>query len=167
MRATSARACSVPEWLERSLRPRIPIGSCSDQRVRGCPRRIAGCQELHWRPVEFRYGAEMERSEGIPVELVLVDDDVTVEGNGHSRGARGLAATIFIHKLVAAAAAEGKSLGEVAAIGRAAVESLATMGVHFPQAFRCPLESPVLSWPITRWSLGLVSMASRVWRACL
>jgi dihydroxyacetone kinase len=56
--------------------------------------------------------AEMARSEGIPVEMLVVDDDVALKGNGHSTGARGLACTIFIHKLVGTAAAEGKSLTE-------------------------------------------------------
>jgi dihydroxyacetone kinase len=42
-----------------------------------------------------------------------------------------LAGTIFIHNLVGAAAAEGKSLADIAAMGRAAVESPATMGVSF------------------------------------
>ena len=46
-------------------------------------------------------------------------------------GARGLAGTVFIHKLVGAAAAEGRSLADLAAIGKAAVASLATMGVSF------------------------------------
>jgi triose/dihydroxyacetone kinase / FAD-AMP lyase (cyclizing) len=73
----------------------------------------------------------MARAEGISVEMVIVDDDVALKGTGQATGARGLAGTIFIHKLVGAAAAEGKSLADVAAVGRAAVESLATMGVSF------------------------------------
>jgi dihydroxyacetone kinase len=57
-----------------------------------------------------------------------VDDDVALKGTEQATGARGLAGTVFIHKLVGAAAAEGKSLADVASTGRAAVESLATMG---------------------------------------
>ena len=63
--------------------------------------------------------------------MLLVDDDVALKGTEQRTGARGLAGTIFIHKLVGAAAAEGKTLEEVAAIGKAAVRSLATMGVSF------------------------------------
>jgi dihydroxyacetone kinase len=76
--------------------------------------------------LNFGLAAEMARAEGIPVEMVVVDDDVALKGN-----ARGLAGTVFIHKLIGAAAAEGKSLAELAAVGKAAVESLATMGVSF------------------------------------
>jgi triose/dihydroxyacetone kinase / FAD-AMP lyase (cyclizing) len=81
--------------------------------------------------LNFGLAAEMARAEGIPVEIVIVDDDIALKGMSQQTGARGLAGTIFIHKLVGAAAAEGKSLVEVATVGRAAVESMATMGVSF------------------------------------
>jgi dihydroxyacetone kinase len=81
--------------------------------------------------LNFGVAAEMARVEGIPVEMVIVDDDVALKATGGATGARGLAGTVFIHKLVGAAAAEGRSLADVASTGRAAVESLATMGVSF------------------------------------
>jgi dihydroxyacetone kinase len=81
--------------------------------------------------LNFGLAAEMARAEGISVEMVIVDDDVAMKGTVLATGARGLAGTIFIHKLVGAAAAEGRSLADVTAVGRAAVESLATMGVSF------------------------------------
>jgi triose/dihydroxyacetone kinase / FAD-AMP lyase (cyclizing) len=81
--------------------------------------------------LNFGLAAEMARAQGIPVEMVIVDDDVALKGTGQATGARGLAGTVFIHKLLGAAAVEGKSLVELAAIGKAAVASLATMGVSF------------------------------------
>src|SRR5271154_5455397 len=81
--------------------------------------------------LNFGLAAEMARAEGVPVEMVIVDDDVALKGTGQSTGARGLAGTVFIHKLVGAAAAEGKSLADVADVGKTAVQSLATMGVSF------------------------------------
>jgi dihydroxyacetone kinase len=81
--------------------------------------------------LNFGLAAEMARAQGIPVEMVIVDDDVALKGSAQATGARGLAGTVFIHKLLGAAAAEGKSLAELAAIGRTAVASLATMGVSF------------------------------------
>ncbi|MGC1361262.1 MAG: dihydroxyacetone kinase subunit DhaK, partial [Silvibacterium sp.] len=81
--------------------------------------------------LNFGLAAEMARAEGIPVEMVIVNDDVALKGTEQATGARGLAGTIFIHKLVGAAAAEGKSLADIAATGRSAVESLSTMGVSF------------------------------------
>jgi dihydroxyacetone kinase len=79
--------------------------------------------------LNFGLAAEMARAEGIAVEVLLVEDDVALKGTGQRTGARGLAGTILIHKLVGAAADEGMSLAEVTALGRAAVQSLATMGV--------------------------------------
>jgi triose/dihydroxyacetone kinase / FAD-AMP lyase (cyclizing) len=81
--------------------------------------------------LNFGLAAEMARAQGIPVEMVIVDDDVALKGTGQATGARGLAGTVFIHKLLGAAAAEGKSLAELAEIGKAAIASLATMGVSF------------------------------------
>src|SRR6204780_1700211 len=77
--------------------------------------------------LNFGLAAEMARAQGVPVEMVIVDDDVALKGTGQATGARGLAGTVFVHKLVGAAATEGKNLSEVAETGRAAVESLATM----------------------------------------
>jgi triose/dihydroxyacetone kinase / FAD-AMP lyase (cyclizing) len=81
--------------------------------------------------LNFGLAAEMARAEGISVEIIIVDDDVALKGTGRVTGARGLAGTVFIHKLLGAAAAEGKSLADLAVIGKAAVASLATMGVSF------------------------------------
>src|SRR5271165_2334204 len=79
--------------------------------------------------LNFGLAAEMARADGFDVEMVIVDDDVALKGTGQATGARGLAGTVFIHKIAGAAAAEGKSLAELAAAAKAAVESLATMGV--------------------------------------
>lgn len=81
--------------------------------------------------LNFGLAAEMARSKGIPVEVVLVDDDVALRDSEGATGARGLAGTVLIHKLLGAASAEGKSLSELAAIGKRAVASLRTMGVSF------------------------------------
>ena len=81
--------------------------------------------------LNFGLAAEMARAEGLSVEMVIVNDDVALKRSESATGARGLAGTVFIHKLAGAAAAESRNLAEVAAVARAAVESLATMGVSF------------------------------------
>ena len=105
--------------------------------------------------LNFGLAAEMARAEGIPVEMLLVDDDVALKGTEQMTGARGLAGTIFIHKLVGAAAAEGKSLAEVAAIGRAAVQSLATMGVSFSAGTSPAVGKPSFELAENEMELGL------------
>jgi dihydroxyacetone kinase len=81
--------------------------------------------------LNFGLAAEMARAEGISVEMVIVDDDVALKGTVQGAGARGLAGTVLIHKLLGAAAAEGMSLAGLRTEGRAAVESMGTMGVSF------------------------------------
>ncbi len=105
--------------------------------------------------LNFGLAAEMARSEGIPVEVLLVDDDVALKGTEQRTGARGLAGTIFIHKLVGAAAAEGKSLTEVATIGLAAVQSLATMGVSFSAGTSPTVGKPSFELDADEMELGL------------
>ena len=79
--------------------------------------------------LNFGLAAEMARAEGLAVEVVIVADDVALAGTEQYAGARGIAGTVFVHKVAGAAAAQGKSLREVAAIARQTAEAVATMGV--------------------------------------
>jgi triose/dihydroxyacetone kinase / FAD-AMP lyase (cyclizing) len=101
------------------------------QAVAGKPGALLVVKNYTGDRLNFGLAAEMARAQGIPVEMVIVDDDVALKGTGQATGARGLAGTVLIHKVVGAAAAEGRSVADLAAIGRAAVGSLATMGVSF------------------------------------
>jgi triose/dihydroxyacetone kinase / FAD-AMP lyase (cyclizing) len=92
--------------------------------------------------LNFGVAAEMARAEGIAVETVLVKDDVALKGTEQATGARGLAGTVLIHKLVGAAASQGKNLADLAAIGGAAIQSLATMGLSLSAG-----TSPVVGRP--------------------
>lgn len=105
--------------------------------------------------LNFGLAAEMARSEGISVEMVIVDDDVALNGTAPATGARGLAGTIFIHKLVGASAAEGNGLAEVAEIGRSAVKSLATMGVSFSAGTSPSVGKPSFELADDEMELGL------------
>jgi dihydroxyacetone kinase len=105
--------------------------------------------------LNFGMAAEMARAEGIPVATVIVDDDAALKGTAQGAGARGLAGTVFIHKLIGAAAAEGKSLTELAAIGKAAVESLATMGVSFSAGTSPAVGKPSFELGEQEMELGL------------
>jgi len=105
--------------------------------------------------LNFGLAAEMARSDGIPVEMIIVNDDVALNGNASATGARGLAGTIFVHKLVGAAAAEGKNLAEVAALGRAAIASLATMGVSLSAGTSPAVGKPSFELGEDEMELGL------------
>jgi triose/dihydroxyacetone kinase / FAD-AMP lyase (cyclizing) len=105
--------------------------------------------------LNFGLAAEMARAEGISVEMVIVDDDVALKGVSQAMGARGLAGTVFIHKLMGAAADEGKSLTELAIEGRAAVGSLATMGVSFSAGTSPTVGKPSFQLGEREMELGL------------
>lgn len=79
--------------------------------------------------LNFSLAAEIARSEGIATEVVLVADDVAIDMEGSTVGARGIAGTVFVHKVAGAAAARGLPLDEVARLGRLAAMRIGTMGV--------------------------------------
>ncbi|MGQ7296627.1 dihydroxyacetone kinase subunit DhaK [Quadrisphaera sp. KR29] len=73
----------------------------------------------------FAIAAERLRAEGIPVETVLVDDDLATEGSedqGEDDDAasqrRGTAATVLVEKVLGAAADRGDDLAALASLGR-------------------------------------------------
>src|SRR5215472_3997931 len=105
--------------------------------------------------LNFGLAAEMARSEGIAVEMIIVNDDVALRGSGFMTCARGLAGTIPVHKLVGAAAEEGKSLAEVVAIGRAAIARLGTMGVSFSAGTSPAVGKPSFELGEDEMELGL------------
>uniref|UniRef100_A0A803MRW2 3,4-dihydroxy-2-butanone kinase n=2 Tax=Magnoliopsida TaxID=3398 RepID=A0A803MRW2_CHEQI len=78
--------------------------------------------------LNFGLAAEQAKSEGYKVEMVIVGDDCALPPRGIA-GRRGLAGTIFVHKVAGAAAAAGCSLTEVTAEARRASEMVGTMGV--------------------------------------
>jgi len=105
--------------------------------------------------LNFGLAAEMARSEGIPIETIVVNDDVALNEIGSSADARGIAGTVLVHKIVGAAAAEGKNLGEVAAIGKAAISSMGTMGVSFSAGTSPSVGKPSFELGDDEMELGL------------
>lgn len=76
--------------------------------------------------LNFGLAVERARAEGLDVEMVIVSDDVALTESSQPRG---LAGTLFVHKVAGAAAESGASLAEVAAAGRHAAASIRTIGV--------------------------------------
>ncbi|NSY46515.1 MULTISPECIES: dihydroxyacetone kinase subunit DhaL [Agrobacterium] len=79
--------------------------------------------------LNFGLAAELARAEGIPVEIVVVADDVALKDTVSRDRRRGVAGTVLIHKLAGAAAERGLSLDEVAQIARDAANKLSSMGI--------------------------------------
>ncbi len=79
--------------------------------------------------LNFGLAAELARAEGIPVETVVVADDVALRDTVAPERRRGLAGTVLVHKVAGAASAAGLDLAAVTAEARQAASSLGTMGV--------------------------------------
>lgn len=79
--------------------------------------------------MNFDMAAEMAAMEGIEVEQVVVNDDVAVKDSLYTTGRRGVAGTVFVHKIAGAAAEEGRSLKEVKEVAQKVIANVRTMGV--------------------------------------
>jgi dihydroxyacetone kinase-like protein len=79
--------------------------------------------------MNFETAAELAAAEGSEVESVLVDDDVAVQDSTYTAGRRGVGATVLVEKLAGAAAEEGRTLAEVAAVARRVDEQARSMGM--------------------------------------
>ena len=79
--------------------------------------------------MNFEMAAELAEAEGIEVEKVVVNDDVAVEDSSFTSGRRGIAGTVFVHKIVGAKAETGASLEEIKATADKAVANVRSMGV--------------------------------------
>ena len=79
--------------------------------------------------MNFDLAAEVLRSEGIPVEIVLVDDDVAVENSLYTAGRRGVGLTVLMEKLLGAAAEEGMRLEDLRQFGEFIRASGRSMGM--------------------------------------
>lgn len=79
--------------------------------------------------LNFGLAAELARQDGIPTEVVVVADDVALRDRMPRDRWRGIAGTLFVHKIAGAAAEAGKDLAAVAEVARAVAGELATMGV--------------------------------------
>jgi triose/dihydroxyacetone kinase / FAD-AMP lyase (cyclizing) len=80
---------------------------------------------------------------------------MALNGTSQPTGARGLAGTVFIHKLLGAAAAEGRTLDELVTIGKAAVASLGTMGISFSAGTSPAVGKPSFELGDQEMELGL------------
>ncbi len=79
--------------------------------------------------MNFTMAADMAEMDDIVVDYVIVKDDVAVEDSTYSTGRRGIAGTVFVHKIAGAKAEAGASLAEVKAAAEKAIKNLRSMGM--------------------------------------
>ncbi len=81
--------------------------------------------------MNFNNAGEDAKDDGIEVDAVYVNDDIAVKDSLYTVGRRGVAGTMYVHKLAGAAAEMGKSLAEVKAIANKTIENVRSFGFAF------------------------------------
>lgn len=79
--------------------------------------------------MNFEMAGEMAEAEGIRAEKVVVNDDVAVKDSTWTIGRRGIAGTIFVHKIAGARAEAGGTLEEVKASAEKVIANVRSMGM--------------------------------------
>ena len=78
--------------------------------------------------MNFEMAKDMAEMEGINVDYVIVNDDVAVFDSSFTEGRRGVAGTIFVHKILGAASKAGASLAQIKALADDVVAHIASVG---------------------------------------
>ncbi len=78
--------------------------------------------------MNFKNAAYLAQEDGICVDYVKVDDDIAVKDSLYTVGKRGVAGTVFVHKLAGAAAERGMELSEVKRIAQKTIKNVRSIG---------------------------------------
>jgi dihydroxyacetone kinase-like protein len=78
--------------------------------------------------MNFEMAKDLLSDQGYSVESVVVNDDVAVEDSLYTSGRRGVAGTVFVHKIAGAAAEAGLSLSEVREVAERVRDNVRSMG---------------------------------------
>lgn len=79
--------------------------------------------------MNFEMAMEMAEMDDIKVASVVVNDDVAVEDSTYTAGRRGVAGTVFVHKIAGALAEQGADLDTVARVAQQVIDNVRTMGM--------------------------------------
>ncbi len=78
--------------------------------------------------MNFDAAAEMAEDDDIIVERVYVNDDVAVKDSLYTVGRRGVAGTVFVHKIAGAAAEQGMELQQVKQVAQKVIDNVRSIG---------------------------------------
>jgi dihydroxyacetone kinase-like protein len=79
--------------------------------------------------MNFETAMELLHAEGIPVQSILIDDDVAVKESLYTAGRRGVGTTVLAEKILGAATAAGFDLNQCASLGRKVSQNGRSMGM--------------------------------------
>lgn len=78
--------------------------------------------------MNFNNAGALAKEDGIRVDAVYVNDDIAVKDSLYTVGRRGVAGTVFVHKIAGAAAEQGKSLAEVKTVAEKVIANIRSFG---------------------------------------
>jgi triose/dihydroxyacetone kinase / FAD-AMP lyase (cyclizing) len=81
--------------------------------------------------MNFKNAAYLAGEDGIKIDYIKVEDDIAVQDSLYTIGRRGVAGTVFVHKIAGAIAEQGKSLQEVKAVAQKAALNVRSIGFAF------------------------------------
>jgi dihydroxyacetone kinase-like protein len=105
--------------------------------------------------MNFEMAAELAAAEGFTVASVLVDDDVAVQDSTYTAGRRGVGATLLVEKIAGAAADRGRSLQQVAAVGRRVNAEARSMGMALTSCTVPAVGHPTFQLPEGEIEVGI------------
>lgn len=105
--------------------------------------------------LNFEMAAELAADEGIETASVIVADDVAVEDSTWTAGRRGVGTTVIVEKIAGAAAAEGRTLAEVAAIAERVSKAGRSMGVALTSCTVPAVGHPSFDLPEDEMEVGV------------
>lgn len=105
--------------------------------------------------MNFEMAAELAESEGIQVATVVVNDDVAVENSTYTSGRRGIAGTVFVHKIAGAFAETESSLEEVERVANKVIKNVRSMGVALSPCTIPAAGTPSFSLDETEMEIGM------------
>jgi dihydroxyacetone kinase-like protein len=79
--------------------------------------------------LNFEMAGELAEAEGIETDYVVTNDDVAVEDSTYTSGRRGIAGTVFVHKICGAAADDGKDLAGIKELAERVNTNVRSMGM--------------------------------------
>jgi phosphoenolpyruvate---glycerone phosphotransferase subunit DhaK len=79
--------------------------------------------------LNFEMAGELAEAEDIETDYIVTNDDVAVEDSTYTSGRRGIAGTVFVHKICGAAADDGKDLAGIKELAERVNGNVRSMGM--------------------------------------
>ena len=105
--------------------------------------------------MNFEMAADLAADLDIPVRSVVVRDDVAVKESTYSTGRRGIAGTVFVHKIAGARAEAGGTLEEVAELAQRTADNVRSFGVSLSSCILPAVGTPGFTIEEGQMELGM------------